>query len=71
MKITYHGHKALGDGCSIVWELFDARLPDRDCLIDSGMYGYQEGPGKQFANKPGLRRTKTRVLVYQRAGIDI
>lgn len=34
-------------------------------------YGHYSGPGQPFSNRPSVWRTRTRVLVTQRCGLDV
>lgn len=53
------------------WAIFSPHFTDDEVLDRLGWCGFSGGPGRAFGDGPMIRRTKTRVLVTQRCGLDI
>lgn len=51
--------------------IFPAAMTDEEALWASGMTPYYSGVGRGFASRPHVRRSRTRVLVSQRGGLDV
>jgi hypothetical protein len=70
------GYKTFGDEpLAYMWCVVAASLDDDAALVVARLFGmgdeYHGGPGRQFAGPPAIRRSRTRVLVTQRVGLDV
>jgi hypothetical protein len=65
-----HGYKTIDDACAIEWWLFPANIRNPLAVVDFPDGAYR-GPGQTFSDRAHVRRTRTRVLVTQRTGLDI
>jgi hypothetical protein len=66
------GIKHTGDAGGISWALYRPEISDDAIRAAWGEFeGYDSGPGRQFARRACIRRTATRVLVTQFAGLDV
>lgn len=77
------GFRFYGDTCGVLWAVFDRDAVEKfsdDVVWDSTgelaahllqRSAAHRGTGRGFSEWPELRFTRTRVLVYQRCGIDV
>jgi hypothetical protein len=63
--------KLFDDACGVAFYVFPASVSDEEALNATEFTEYYNGAGASFADFPVVRRTKTRVLVSQRFGLDI
>lgn len=54
-----------------LFKVFPATATEEDIAEVFHMEGYNSGPGRPFADRPSIRRTKTRTLVTQTVGMDV
>lgn len=69
-KLKKHGTKSFEPGFGIEWWLFSSDVSDDEAL-GAAEPPYYGDPGGLYIKKPNVRRTKTRVLVTQRFGLDV
>lgn len=65
------GNKTFDDATGIHFAVFPAYVCDDDAIAASEFYPQSAFPGQAFASRATIQRTRTRVMVSQRYGLDI
>jgi hypothetical protein len=67
IKEGYRGDHEYGTA----WAVYPPEITDKEIENAVEWWPYSRGPGYDYARKPFISRTKTRVLVTQTCGRDI